>query len=79
MSALLRLLEGHTVGWAMEDFSQLYAAAATQLGNLWEEWKQHETIDEQLFSALWLTRNDARNYTIVGDPAVRLPGVGEPR
>jgi hypothetical protein len=74
-----RLLQGHTVGWAMEYLNQSYAALAAQLGNMEEDWRWHEEVDGALFAQLWLLRNDARNFVVFGDPAVRLPGVGEPK
>lgn len=78
--ALKRLLEGHTVGWAVEALNMRYASYAAQLANLWEsERMQGKEINPALFSYLWNSRNDARNYVVFGDPAVRLPGVGEPR
>lgn len=80
LNALKRLLEGHTVGWAVEDLNLSYASFAAQLGNLWEaEQLRDKVTDPVLFSNLWTYRNDARNYVVFGDPAVRLPGVGEPR
>ncbi len=74
-----RLLQGHTVGWAMEYLNQSYASLAAQLGNMEEGWRFREKVDGELFARLWLLRNDARNFVVFGDPAVRLPGVGEPR
>ena len=74
-----RLLQGHTVGWAMEYLNQSYAALAAMLGNMEEGWRFHEKVDGELFAHLWLLRNDARNFAVFGDPAVRLPGVGEPK
>jgi hypothetical protein len=74
-----RLLQGHTVGWAMEYLNQSYAALAAMLGNMQEDWDYHEEVDKELFAHLWLIRNDARNFAVFGDPAVRLPGVAEPR
>jgi hypothetical protein len=75
---LRRLLQGHTVGWAMEHFNQSYASLTSILGNLDEDPRFSE-IDDELIANLWLLRNDARNLMVFGDPAVRLPGVGEPR
>jgi hypothetical protein len=76
---LRRLLQGHTVGWAMEYLNQSYAALAAMQGNMDEDRRNREPVDEDLFSHLWLLRNDARNFQVLGDPAVRLPGAGEPR
>lgn len=74
-----RLLQGHTVGWAMEYINQSFAALAAMTGNIEEEWRNREEVDMELFAQLWLVRNDARNFMVFGDPAVRLPGVAEPR
>ncbi len=74
-----RLLQGHTVGWAMEYFNQSYAALAAMAGNIEQDWHDREEVDKELFARLWLVRNDARNFVVFGDPAVRLPGVAEPR
>jgi hypothetical protein len=74
-----RLLEGHTVGWAMEYLNQSYAALASMLSNLEEDWRQRKDVDGDMFSTLNLRRTEARNFMILGDPAVRLPGVGDPR
>jgi hypothetical protein len=73
------LLEGETVGWAMEFLNQAYANLAAQLNTLWQAWRLRESVDQAFFSLIWRLCNDARNYIVFGDPAVRLPGVGEPR
>jgi hypothetical protein len=74
-----RLLHGHTVGWAMEYLNQSFASLAAMAGNLEESWHNREEVDYDLYAHLWLLRNDARNFMIFGDPAVRLPGVAEPQ
>jgi hypothetical protein len=74
-----RLLQGHTVGWAMEYINQSYATLATMRASLDEEIVNREVVDEEELAYLWLIRNDARNFVVFGDPAVRLPGVGRPR
>jgi type II secretory pathway predicted ATPase ExeA len=76
---LRRLLQGHTVGWSMEYFNQSAAALATMQGFLEEDWRYREEVDRELLAKLWVLRNDARNLMVFGDPAVRLPGVGDPR
>jgi len=68
--ALGRLLEGKPLGWAMESFNLRYAELATDL--LWGQLRRSpdDLLDE---GAFWTALLDARNYVILGDPAVRLP------
>lgn len=69
---LRRLLDGHTVSWAMEYFNFAHAILATQLSNRWESQQRLEEVDLDAFADLWLANNDARNFVVFGDPAVKL-------
>lgn len=73
-----RLLRGDTVGWAMESLNQSQAALASMQANLEQARRNRKDVDAKLFADLDLARNDMRNFMVFGDPAVRLPGVGEP-
>ncbi len=73
-NTLRRLLAGHTVGWAMEYFNHTHAALAAELANLWESRQFLEAVDPEWFSELWMAHNDARNFVVLGDPAVKLTG-----
>ncbi len=75
---LRQLLRGHTIGYAMQFFNQAYAALATQLDGLWQGLQHREAVDLDWLAWLWGTSNDARNFVLFGDPAVRLPGAGTP-
>ena len=70
--ALRRLLDGQPVGWAMELFNQRYAELASDLAAETEALGFGKELDERLLADLWTASHDARNYTIVGDPAVRI-------
>ena len=72
-----RLLNGHPIGAAMEPFSLRYGDLAARLCHELQDHYGSELSDESL-SHLWAACNDARNYVVVGDPAVRinLSGVG---
>jgi hypothetical protein len=67
-----RVLRGDPVGLATKDFSDRYVSAALKIQNA-----QAGTLpgprprDADLASA-WVERNDAQNYILLGDPAVRL-------
>lgn len=69
---LKRLLEGHTLGWAMEYFNFAYASISTRLSNAWDSLHRLEDMDPEQFAELWMANNDARNFVVFGDPAVKL-------
>lgn len=71
-SALRRLLAGQPVGWAMEFFNQRYAELASDLAAEVESLEFGKQLDEMMIADLWTASHDARNYTIIGDPAVRI-------
>lgn len=71
-SALRRLLDGQPVGWAMEFFNQRYAELTSDLAAEVEALGFGKQPDEAVIADLWTASHDARNYTIVGDPAVRV-------
>ncbi len=70
--ALGKILEGWPVGHAMEGFNQRYAEISTVLSEELERVAFGLQVPPEDLVGWWTARNDARNYIIVGDPAVRL-------
>jgi hypothetical protein len=71
-NALKRLANGYPIGHAMEFFNLCYAELAATLE---DELGRHAGGDgrrDERLAQLWTGRNDARNYAVLGDPAVRL-------
>jgi hypothetical protein len=71
-ATLKRLLAGDPVGAAMEEFAGRYAELSTELNDLLQQVWDGGTVDETRLTSLWTTSHDARNFTVLGDPAVRL-------
>ncbi len=72
-SALKWLLEGYPIGAALEFFNQRYAALAVHLNQELEDIKFGKQFDPYELVDKYTATKDARNYAIIGDPAVRLP------
>jgi hypothetical protein len=65
------LLRGHTVGLAMEHLNRHYADVGTELTRMLRDRAFGRRNDRDV-AWLWLAHHDARNYAVLGDPAVRL-------
>jgi hypothetical protein len=68
-SALKEIVDGRPVGLAMEVFGSRYAELSTTLLSAVEQQKDG---DELALAQLWTAHHDARNFVVLGDPAVRL-------
>jgi hypothetical protein len=68
---LVCLMEGQRVGEALDKFNHKWAALSTQLADILRDFKEG-TVDASKLANCWIARDDARNYTIFGDPSVQL-------
>lgn len=72
-STLKRLVEGRRVGHAMDYFDLRYAELASDLTTRIEDATKYDVaVDDHELAQLWLYANDARDYAVIGDPAVRI-------
>ena len=71
LTTMLQLMAGYPVGAAMEYFNQRYTTLMAELIELMER-SQTGGTDQSELANMWTATNDARNYIIIGDPAVRL-------
>ena len=70
---IARLLLGEPIGHATDSFNLRWAALSTQLAEQQNDHLHHGIdLNRRTYANLWVARDDARNYIIFGDPAVRL-------
>lgn len=67
-----RLLRGQRIGAATDTFNLRWAALSTQLAEAHVDLMHDPSMDLRQLGMLWVARDDARNFMILGDPAVRL-------
>lgn len=67
-----RLLQGKRVGDATDPFNTVQGAHAVRLAEELEDVKFGKIVNPVDLATLWTVRNDARNYMVLGDPAVKL-------
>lgn len=68
-----RLLKGKRAGDATDQFNTIQGDRAMTLTEELENIKFGKQVDDFELAKLWMARNDARNYALLGDPAARLP------
>jgi hypothetical protein len=71
-NAIGSILIGNPVGYSLKDFSTRYAALSTSLASLLEGVGFGDPIPDTQLVQVWIERNDAQNYVVIGDPATRL-------
>lgn len=75
---LKRLLGGHPVGSALESFGARHGELSSDLFEVMEQLEQGDPdTSEADVAQVWTESVDARNYLILGDPAVRVPPTEE--
>lgn len=72
-SSLEQVMNGYRIGHAMELVNARYVTFAVRHSQLEEARKNLLKIDTSHFVRVLQAKNDARNFVVFGDPAVRLP------
>jgi hypothetical protein len=68
---LQRLMMGQRIGQATDQFTMRWAGLATRILALTPKAYHSREANEEL-SVVWAAYDDARNYIVIGDPAVKL-------
>jgi hypothetical protein len=71
-NCLGRILKGEPVGHATKDISDKYAIFAAELLAKLDKGNPGPPPTDADLAWTWVERNDARNYVLLGDPAVRI-------
>jgi hypothetical protein len=67
-----RLLNGQRIGQATDMFNLRWAAISTDLSEMQADVAKGVEVSLRKLGNLWVSRDDARNFVVLGDPAVRL-------
>ena len=67
-----RLLRGERIGQATDVFNIRWAVLSARLAELHIELQHNADVSLRSLGQMWVARDDARNFMIFGDPAVRL-------
>lgn len=78
-STLRALMEGMPVGAALEYFKQRYGELGAQLGSALDSSNPDDRYSDRDLVRIWTAFKDARNYVVLGDPAVRVLAGRGPR
>ena len=71
-STLKRLLDGHPVGSAMEYINQRHAELSVEVSGLYNSLQRGESLSDSHFLRMLQANGDAKNFVVLGDPAVKL-------
>lgn len=69
---LEQILQGVRVGHATDLFNQRWSGLSNSLSDMLKNRQVPGQVSDDELTEMWKVRNDARNYVILGDPAVRL-------
>jgi hypothetical protein len=67
-----RLLRGERIGQATDMFNMRWAAISTELCEMQADFARGANVPLKALGNLWISHDDARNFIVLGDPAVRL-------
>lgn len=82
LGVLRTLLKGRRVGNALHTLLRFFSECLVELTALYKQDElaraagRQSRVDPMALAGLWLLCQDLANYVLLGDPAVRLPGVG---
>jgi hypothetical protein len=70
---MVRILKGERIGQASDQFNLRWAVLSAELSDAMREKTMFpDQVSDLILANRWVARNDARNYIVLGDPAVRL-------
>ncbi|MEV4144085.1 ATP-binding protein [Amycolatopsis sp. NPDC049691] len=71
VSTLLSIHKGHRIGRALEDVNLRWSEIAAELTIALDRLQDRGIVGDRELAWSWTASNDARNYVLLGDPAVR--------